>query len=294
MCHAVRQSRIYKAAPIVRVNIAHHHRTAAVNRRFKHNLPARCSCRKSCHCFSFARHCTIVGDCTGLLVHAATPPPINDPVEGQQLAHELRNVTPSENSSFKATLRLTAPGQPAREVPLLSSIRVNGSNWISNYEARPTNGAVETLVIRRTPGQPNEYEWRRGTETMLTLGTATNSLAGSDFALLDLGLDFFQWPGQSLVFRQMRKGRGCDVLESRPAVTNFYSRVLSWIDQESRAEGQPGLLLAEAYDAQGNLLKEFEIKDFERVNGRWEVRELEIRNVRAKTSTRLRFHFEER
>jgi hypothetical protein len=52
--------------------------------------------------------------------------------------------------------------------------------------------------------------------------------------------------------------------------------------------------MAEAYDARGRLLKEFEIKDFERIAGRWEVREMEIRNVRARTSTRLKFHFKER
>nr|AIA12901.1 Unknown Function [uncultured bacterium] len=120
---------------------------------------------------------------------------------------------------------------------------------------------------------------------------ATNRFAGSDFALLDLGLEFFSWPTQVIVMREMRKGRGCDVLESRPAHPSLYSRVVSWIDQESRAQGQPGLLMAEGYDSNGKLLKEFEIKSFKKVAGRWEVSEMEIRNRQTKGSTRLQFDF---
>ena len=85
----------------------------------------------------------------------------------------------------------------------------------------------------------------------------------------------------------MRKSVGCDVLESRPARRNAYSRVLCWIAQESRAQGQPGVVMAEAYDPQGKLLKEFEIGHFDRKSG--QVTKMELRNVQAKTSTRLVF-----
>lgn len=237
----------------------------------------------------------LLGLSLAALTHAASPTPVNDPVEGQKLARELRTVAPAENTEIAATLRLSAPGQAVREVPLKNVITVTSSNWISTYEARPTNGPVETLIIRHPPGEPNQYEWRRGEQvTILRGNSATNHFAGSDFALLDLGLEFFHWPIQSLAFRQMRKSQGCDVLESRPSQITLYSNILSWIPQDARAEGTPGVLMAEAYDARGRLLKEFEIKDFERIAGRWEVREMEIRNVRAKTSTRLKFHFNER
>jgi hypothetical protein len=230
----------------------------------------------------------------GLNLHAAAPAPINDPVEGQKLARELRAVAPAENTSIAATLRLTVPGQPAREVPLKSTVNVTSSNWTSIYEAHPTNAPTEVLTILHAPGEPNQYEWKHGERVTIFRGDiATNHFAGSDFALIDLGLEFFHWPIQSLAFRQMRKSQGCDVLESRPALVTLYTNVLSWIPQDARAEGTPGVLMAEAYDRKG-LVKEFEIKDFERIAGRWEVREMEIRNVRAKTSTRLRFQFNER
>src|SRR6185369_516303 len=116
---------------------------------------------------------------------------------------------------------------------------------------------------------------------------ATNSFAGSDFSLLDLGLEFFRWPTQILVTREMTKGRGCDVLESRPANSNLYSRVVSWIDQESS-----GLLRAEAYDVSGKLLKQFEVRRMGKVDGQVQVKEMELRNRQTKGSTRLRFDFD--
>ena len=109
---------------------------------------------------------------------------------------------------------------------------------------------------------------------------------GSDFWLADLGLHFFTWPNQALVKKEMRKGRPCKVLESRSPMppAGAYTRVLSWIDSETG-----GLLLAEAYDSSQKLLKEFNLRSFKKINGRWELKEMEIRNARTGSRTRLEF-----
>lgn len=228
----------------------------------------------------------------GSVVFGAAPPLLNDAIEGQKLAREIRALVPTASAKFVGVLRIGSPGAEPREVPIKSAVIVDGTNWNSTYEARRADSPLEVLVIRHSPGQPNEYEWRRGEQVVKLDGSnATNSFAGSDFALLDLGLEFFNWPTQVVVMREMRKGRGCDVLESRPAQPGLYSRIVSWIDQESRAQGQPGLLMAEGYDRNGRLLKEFEIKSFKKVAGRWEVSEMEIRNRQTKGSTRLQFEF---
>jgi hypothetical protein len=232
--------------------------------------------------------CAVIGS----VVFGAAPPLLNDPVEGQKLAREIRALVPTANARFAGVLRIASPGAEPREVPIKSAVIVDGTNWNSTYEAKRTDSPLEILVIRHSPAQPNEYEWRCGDQVAKLDGSkATNSFAGSDFALLDLGLEFFNWPTQVVVMREMRKGRGCDVLESRPARPGLYSRIVSWIDQESRAQGQPGLLMAEGYDRNGKLLKEFEIKSFKKVAGRWEVSEMEIRNRQTKGSTRLQFEF---
>jgi len=237
------------------------------------------------------RASTILGVllCLGSITLAVPPIRIDDPVEGQKLAAELRSMVPTENTEFTGTLRISSPDAEPRDVPIKSTVTVTPANWATRYEARTTSG-VEVLIIRHAPKKTNEYEWQRGEQIFKFTGDqATNSFAGSDFALLDLGLEFFNWPTQVLVMKEMRKGRGCRVLESRPASATIYSRVLSWIDEETN-----GILMAEAYDARGRLLKEFEVKAFKKVAGRWQVREMEIRNRETKTSTRLQFNFEEK
>ena len=110
--------------------------------------------------------------------------------------------------------------------------------------------------------------------------------ANSDFWICDLGLEFFHWPGQKIVKKENRRGRGCMVLEStnpEPS-TNSYSRVLSWIDEESG-----GIVQAEAYDFKNKLLKEFAPKSFKKVNGQWELQDMEIRNDQTGSRTRIEF-----
>ena len=115
---------------------------------------------------------------------------------------------------------------------------------------------------------------------------SNKSFAESDFSVVDLSLEFFHWPEQKILKKEFRRNCSCVVLEStnpNPA-TNGYSRVDSWIDEES-----DGIVMARAYDAQGRLLKEFYPKDVKKVNGEWQVQSLDIYNVQTGSRTRLEF-----
>ena len=110
--------------------------------------------------------------------------------------------------------------------------------------------------------------------------------ANSDFWIADLGLEFCHWPEQKILKREFRRSCSCMVLESinpKPP-TNGYSRVDSWIDEESG-----GIVQAYAYDADGKLLKEFYPKDVKKVKGQWQVESMESRNVQTGSRTRLEF-----
>ena len=243
--------------------------------------------------FRFHILCLALLACSAVAVFCAGPIRVDDPVEGQKLAREIRSVVPAEEAKINGVLRISRPGSEPREIPFESRVVIGSGKWSSVYAAKMPDGTTETLTVHHFPDKPNEYEWRRGNSVQKFDGrAATNSFAGSDFALMDLGMEFYHWPGQVLVYREMRKGRGCDVLLSIPGQTNLYSRVLSWIDQESRAQGAPGLIMAEAYDRHGKLLKEFEVRDMKKVDGRWQVGEMELRNRQTRTATKLQFHFD--
>ena len=86
----------------------------------------------------------------------------------------------------------------------------------------------------------------------------------------------------------MRKGRWCRVLEStqpQPAAGG-YLRVVSWLDKETG-----GPILAEAYDRNNKLMKEFSIRSFTEVEGQWQLQEMEIRTVTNRSRTRLKFDY---
>ena len=60
--------------------------------------------------------------------------------------------------------------------------------------------------------------------------------------------------------------------------------MVSWIDNETL-----GIVHAEAYDADGRMLKVFDPKSFKKVNGQWELQDMEIRNVQTKSRSSIKF-----
>lgn len=216
---------------------------------------------------------------------AATP--ILEPVkEGQELAAKLRSAVPEESSEFSGVLEITGKDGRQQFIPITSRIIVTSTNWQVVYQSAPTNGTpAETLTILRSPGQTNRYTLAIGAKPT-TAAPLTHPFAGSDFWLLDLGLEFFHWPQQRALRAEMIRSRSSRVLESvapRPT-PDSYARVLSWIDNETG-----GVLQAEAYDQQGKLLKKFAIGPIQKVEGQWRLREMRIRNARTGQRTELKF-----
>ena len=229
-----------------------------------------------------------------LLVWAAeivTPAPLlNDPVAGQALAADVRNARPAADAEFHGQLKIRRRDGSTTNVPIVSKIILGDKTWQAVYLAGPTN-AAESLAVTHAPNTPNDY--RHGldgaTPASLPAQKIWQPFAGSNFSLADLGLEFFHWPKQLLVQDEMRKGRACHVLESRPAVTNDYSRVLSWVDVETG-----GLVMAEAFAPNNERTKTFEVKRFKKVNDQWQLQEMEISNPKNSSRTLLQFDVSEK
>lgn len=207
-------------------------------------------------------------------------------IEGRELAQQLRELRPAQNLTNAATLKLRGSKARRAEIPVRISTFVTETNWQTIYGADSTN-EMSWFGVVHTPARANEYRF----ECWMNTNRVEQLLvpfAGSDFWLLDLGAEFFHWPDQRLVKKEVKKGQTCDVLESRPAqvATNGYSRVVSWIDRDTG-----GIVQADAYGANGKLLKEFEVRELSKVNGEWRVTEVQMRNVQARTSTLLAFDY---
>jgi hypothetical protein len=229
-------------------------------------------------------------------IHAATNDTATAEVEGQQLARQLGRLQPSENSSLTGVLKIFPSRSKRIEVPVQMQTLVTVTNWQVTYTARGTHQEnIMAVTIIHTEDQPNEYrlatasQLNCGTEsfTRLTEGQTMNPFAGSDFWLVDLGLEFFHWPGQKLLKKELRSGQSCSVLESTnpsPA-SGVYARIVSWIDIDTG-----GIVHAEAYDTKGDRLKRFEPKALKKVNGQWQLQEMQIRNLKTGSRTTIEFN----
>jgi len=231
---------------------------------------------------------------------ATAGPPGVDPVAGgQALAEKLRSSAPAEDAEFSGMLNIRRRDGQSSAIPVTCKITTGQPSWQVVYETRNAGGtAAEKLVIVHKAGQPNEYLHARaaageapGPPARLGPEQIATPLAGSDFWLMDLGLEFFHWPRQRIVKTEMRKSRSCDVLESinpHPAPRG-YARVVSWLDKETG-----GPIMAEAYDQQNKLVKEFSLGKVGKVDGQWQLKKMEIRDVKSNSRTTLEFDLDKK
>jgi hypothetical protein len=232
----------------------------------------------------------------------APPPPI-DPVEGdrqgRELVARLLEQRPQQAVTNTALLKITDAKGNQRLVPARFDIVPTATNWLNIYEIPGTNSTpTAKLTIIHSDAQANQYLLRTseaqgspgGLDRKLSANDLMVPFAGSDFWIADLGLEFLHWPQQRVLRVQMRKGLSCAVLQSinpQPS-KDGYARVESWI-AINRPEDVV-IVHAEAFDAQDRLIKEFDPKKVEKVNGLWQLEEMEIRNRPARTKTRIGFN----
>ena len=235
---------------------------------------------------------------------AATNELSESQVEGQRIVQRLLKTRPPESSTNFGTLKVFRKKAEVVEIPIRFEVTTTPTVWRSIYQTSSSNGASPSIRLTVThQAGTNFYELAtladndaccptnsalKGNQTMIPF-------AGSDFWVADLGLEFLRWPKQAMIKRDRRGGRACYVLEStNPAPgPHDYVRVLTWLDQESVNEaGQPAIIYAEAWDAQGKL-KEFEPKSLEKVEGEYQLQKMEIKNLRTGSRTRIEFNFDQ-
>jgi hypothetical protein len=225
-------------------------------------------------------------------------------IQGRALAQQLCDSQPEDSFTNTGVLQIRDDNGNRTNVPVKCETIVTATNWFSIYEAEWTN-RIERLLVLHAADRPNGYFYDTNFDRIPLLGNipilghlfrshhlsgaeAMTSFAGSDFWLCDLGLEFLHWPEQKILPNptNLKRGRSYALLESTnpDPSTNGYSRVLSWIDKETG-----GILEAEAYDARGKLLKVFEPKSFKKVDGQWQLQEMQIENVQTGSRTRLEF-----
>jgi hypothetical protein len=182
-----------------------------------------------------------------------------------------------------------------RVVPIRFDLVRTGSNTIGIFQT-VAPAAPCKLSVEHSPGQASQYQLDDNAQTngapssrKLAGNETMVPFAGSDFWVADLGLEFLQWPDQFLLKKEMRQSQSCDVIESinpHPA-PGAYARVVSWLDIKAEGTGLAPVVHADAYDASGKIIKWFDPTKLKKINGQFQVVEMEMRNRAAGTRTRL-------
>ena len=224
-----------------------------------------------------------------------TEPPVPlDPVQAEKEARTLVAEMLSQKPAGTNTglLKIINANREQRQIPMRFEIWSTPNSSTSVYEAKdPGAPPRETkLTVIRSDGKPTQYLLSENGQPAKTLAGNETMIpfAGSDFYIADLGLEFLQWPRQRLLKKEMRMSRFCDVLEStnpHPSA-QAYSRVVCWVEQEP----PHGIVHADAYDARGKVVKRFDPKEFEKVQGEYQLQEMEMRNVKTDSKTRIEFN----
>jgi len=223
------------------------------------------------------------------------PAPL-DPVQAEREARALVADMLSQRPSQTNTgiLKIRDAKAQQREIPMRFEIWSTTDTSTSVYEAKdpgPPRRDLKLTVIH-SDGRPNQYSLGEdgGPSKTLTGNETMIPFAGSDFWVADLGLEFLHWPQQRLLRKEMRRSRFCDMLESsNPKPTpQGYSRVISWVEHEP----PHGIVHADAYDTNGKIIKRFDPKEFEKIQGEYQLQEMEIRNLKTGSRTSIEFNFE--
>jgi hypothetical protein len=243
--------------------------------------------------------------CFGQRQNEPRPVPL-DPFQAEQEARALIAAMlaqkPDQNATNTGWVKIRDAADKTREIPVRFEISSTPTNWVSVYETLPSateSGGLKLTVVHAGE-QPNRYTLFDPAATGATNAAARRltpdqimtPFAGSDFWVADLGLEFLHWPKQRLLKKEMRHSKSCNVLESvNPApVPGGYARVVSWIMIES----PHGIVHADAYDARGELFKRFDPRSLEKVQGEYQVEEMEIRNRKLGTQTVIKFNLDDR
>jgi Outer membrane lipoprotein-sorting protein len=234
--------------------------------------------------------------CSGLT--APLPEIVKEKEDGQTLAAELRRQGPTENAELTGVLKIRDGESRRSELVIRFQVVIGDGFWKTVYQSQPGPGTgAEKLIVIRTEGRPNQYliaTAEKPESKLPDLVPAPESMkpfAGTDFWIADLGMEFLYWPEQRLVKKEMRRGRLCKVLESTNSQLEKggYGHVRSWIDSETAQ-----LIFAKVYDSENRLLKEFSVGSVKKVRGRWELKDMEIRNEQTDSLTRLVFDLDEK
>ncbi|MDA7916251.1 outer membrane lipoprotein-sorting protein [Verrucomicrobia bacterium] len=212
--------------------------------------------------------------------------------EGALIALRILMQRPGTNEFLKGSL-YTRVGRDKKTSDIQFQVQLNDQGWVTSYTST-TEEESNAVFIHHSLGTGIWFEQKTATNSApvkIPTATSHSSFAGSAYWMSDLAYpkcSFFLWPKQKLIKKELRRGQFCYVLEStNPSPNaNEYASAVSWIDVDTL-----GPLEIHTYGIGKKKWKEFRPKSFKKVNGIYEVEELEIRDKKTGVRSTITFEY---
>jgi len=105
-------------------------------------------------------------------------------------------------------------------------------------------------------------------------------IRGTGVTYEDLALKFIYWPGGRVLGDETVHARSCWKLQlTAPSRDSQYANVFLWVDKKTGA-----LMRMEGYDADGKLVKRFEVVSTQKIDNRWFLKQMRIEEVQPGTN----------
>ncbi len=117
---------------------------------------------------------------------------------------------------------------------------------------------------------------KSGTEKVVTDAQYDRKVRGTEITYEDLAMRFLYWPVAKIVGHDIMLTRNCWKLRVEPGSpkNSQYGYVLLWIEKQSGA-----LVQVETYDRAGKLLKRFEVKSVQKIEGGYILKQMRIQEM---------------
>jgi hypothetical protein len=186
------------------------------------------------------------------------------------IARQALHAAPPKDWNFSALIKTSAD----------SDGKLREGEQTLTIQYRKLDDGGKKLIYKTDDGRGMQIVLSGSSNTMQIYEAGGGSISdytapflGSAFTMEDVALRFLSWKNQESAGEETLKDRKCWKIVSYPSSKDktAYSKVESWIDQQYRA-----LLKAVAYDADGKVVKEFNVRSFKQFDDIWMLKTLDL------------------
>jgi hypothetical protein len=175
----------------------------------------------------------------------------------EQILQAIRYSQTLQNQTLSGRLRTGSTRYPFL-------LRLDGPRIA--YTFRDTGETIKLVL------SPQGSQVRGQTAESLSPDELSRPVRGTPLTYEDISLQFLYWPHAEIVDKErIMNFMAYKMWVAAPADQSNYGGVFLWVPTAG-----PGLLRAEMYDRQHNLIKRFTVREAQKIDGQWTLKNMRI------------------